>query len=89
MWTIQEHHLEGSDDIAEAQDWLKARGFVSLFAPALRTSAGGTSGGVAVIAADCFGLRHVDCSLPDDLRHRALLAGYQLADGQYVAISAM
>ena len=34
VWIIQEHHLESSDDIAEAQDWLKARGFVSLFAPA-------------------------------------------------------
>ena len=55
---LQEHHLDG-EQMVEAQRWLRAHGWTSMWAAADRTHLG-TSGGVALLARSHLGL----CSVP-------------------------
>ena len=53
---VQEHHLEGQDCIGRASKFCLQHGWKSLWEPAVRTTDGGTSGGVAILARTFMGL---------------------------------
>ena len=58
-----QHHLAEDEQVAEAQEWLKRRGWKSLFAAAVpgkkaATSSKSTQGGVAILARDWLGLNY-------------------------------
>ena len=69
---VQEHHLVHQADCDGMVDYLKERGFFAIINPARRTSDGGSSGGVAVLAPAAWGMRRVT-TREDEAAHRLLV----------------
>ena len=83
---VQEHHLAGDDDIAEASSWAWQAGYSSVWAPAIGTEAGGTSGGVAVLVRRPFSLLRTRSSTEQQFRHRLVSCIAELGPLGQVAV---
>ena len=69
----QEHHLD-EQSVPDAQAWCKKRGWNSIFAPAIATEAGGTQGGVSILAREGLGLMSPTNVQAELVKGRALAA---------------